>query len=42
MGQNQLKRIQTGFDSESLHNEKFLKTKIKPYHGKISTNCHDN
>ena len=31
-----------GFDSESVYNEKKLKTKIKSYHGQITTNVHDN
>ena len=42
MGYNQLKCKQIGFGSGELHNEKCLNTKIRPYHGKISTNCHDN
>lgn len=25
-----------------MHNEKFLKAKMKSYHGKMSTNFHDN
>ena len=42
MGYNQLKCIQTGFGSGEFYNEKCLKTKIRSYHGKISTNCHDS
>ena len=31
-----------GFDSEPIYNEKFLKTKIKSYEGKISPNFYDD
>ena len=31
-----------GFDSELLYNEKYLKTKLKPHKGKISTNFHND
>ena len=34
--------INKGFDSESVYNEKYLKTRIKYYGGKISTNFHDD
>ena len=34
--------IKTDFDSEPVYNEKYLKTKIKTYEGKISTNFHDD
>ena len=30
------------FDSEPVHNEKYLKGKIKFYDGKINTNFHNN
>ena len=30
------------FDSEPAHNGKYLKDKIKPYNGKLSTNFHNN
>ena len=34
--------IKKGFDSEPVYNEKYLKTKIKSYEGKITTNfCSD-
>ena len=33
--------IKTGFDSEPVCNEKYLKTKTKSYEGKISTNFHE-
>ena len=29
-------------DSEPVHNEKYLKVKIKSYNGKINTNFHNN
>ena len=29
-------------DSEPVYNEKYVKTKIKSYNGKINTNFHDN
>ena len=34
--------MQKGFDSEPVYNEKYLKTKIKSYDGKIKTNFYDN
>ena len=34
--------IKKEFDSESVHNEKYLKAKIKSYNGKISINFHNN
>ena len=34
--------IKKEFDSESVHNEEYLKAKIKSYNGKISTNFHNN
>ena len=34
--------MQKGFDREPEYNEKYLKTKIKFYEGKINTNFHDN
>ena len=34
--------MKKGFDSEPVYNEKYLKTKIKSYDGKINTNFHDN
>ena len=30
------------FDSEPVHNENYLKAKIKSYNGKINTNFHNN
>ena len=36
------KSIKKEFDSEPLYNEKYLKTKIKAYKGKINTNFHNN
>ena len=30
------------FDSEPLYNEKYLKTKLKSYNGKINANFHNN
>ena len=33
--------IQKEFDSKSVYNEKYLKTKIKSYNGKINTNFHN-
>ena len=30
------------FESKLVYNEKYLKTKIKPYKGKINTNFHNN
>ena len=34
--------IKKEFDSEPGYNEKYLKTKIKSYNRKISTNFHNN
>ena len=34
--------IKKGFDSESVHNEEYLKTKINSYDSKINRNFHDN
>ena len=31
-----------GFDSKPVYNEKYLKTEIKSYEGKISTSFHDD
>ena len=31
-----------GFDKEPIYNEKYLKTKIKSYEGKINTNFHND
>ena len=36
------KVIKEGFDSESVYNEKYLKTEIKSYDGKINTHFCDN
>ena len=30
------------FDSNPVYDEKYMKTKLKSYNGKIHTNCHDN
>ena len=30
------------FDSNPVYNEKYIKTKIKSYNGKINTNFHNN
>ena len=35
-------RIKKGFGIESVYNEKYLKTKIKSYEGKINTNFHND
>ena len=34
--------IKKEFDSKPVHNEKYLKAKIKSYNGKINTNFHNN
>ena len=34
--------LRTEFDSEPVHNEKYLKCKRKLYNGKSNTNFHDN
>ena len=34
--------IKKYFDSEPAYNEKYLKAKIKSYHGKINTSFHNN
>ena len=34
--------IKKEFDSKTVYNEKYIKTKIKSYNGKISTNFHNN
>ena len=34
--------IKKEFESKPLYNEKYLKTKIRSYNGKINTNCHNN
>ena len=34
--------IRKEFDSKPVYNEKYLKTKIKSYNGKINTNFHNN
>ena len=34
--------IKKGFDSEPVYNEKYLKTKTKPYEGRINTNFHSD
>ena len=34
--------IKKGFDSEPVYNEKYSKTKIKSYEGKVNTNLHNN
>ena len=34
--------IKKEFDSEPVYNEKYLKTKIKSFNGKINTNFHNN
>ena len=36
------KLFKKGFDSEPVHKEKYLITKIKSYEGKIRTNVYDN
>ena len=36
---NSLKKV---FESDQLHNEKYLKAKIKSYNGKMNTHFHDN
>ena len=34
--------IKKRFDSEPVYNKKYLRTKIRSYESKISTNFHDN
>ena len=34
--------IKNEFDNEPLCNDKYLKTRIKPYNGKININFHNN
>ena len=34
--------IKKGFNSEPAYNEKYLKTKIKSYEGKVNTNFHND
>ena len=34
--------IKEEFNSEHVYNDKYLKTKIKFYNGKINTNFHNN
>ena len=34
--------VKKGFDSEPVYNEKYLKTKIISYEGKINVNFHDD
>ena len=34
--------VKKEFDSEPVYNEKYLKTKIKSFNGKINTNFHNN
>ena len=34
--------IKKEFDTELVYNEKYLKTKIKSYNGKINTSFHNN
>ena len=34
--------IKKGFNSEPVYNEKYLKTKMESYEGKISTNSHND
>ena len=34
--------LKKAFDNESVYNEKYIRTKIKSYEGKIGTNFHDN
>ena len=34
--------IKKGFDSEPVHNGKYLKTKIKSYEGKVNINFHND
>ena len=34
--------IRKEFDSKPVYNEKYLKSKIKSYNGKINTNFHNN
>ena len=34
--------IKVEFDNEPVYNEKYLKSKIKPYNGKINTNFYNN
>ena len=34
--------IKKEFESEPVYNEKYLKTEIEPYHGKINTSFHND
>ena len=34
--------IKKDFDCKAVYNEKYIKTKIKSYNGKINTNFHNN
>ena len=36
------KIIKKEFDNNPVYNEKYIKTKIKSYNGKINTNFHNN
>ena len=42
LGKKVSNSIQKGFHSEHVYNKKYLKTKIKPYEGKITTNFSNN
>ena len=34
--------LKSEFETQPVHNKKYLKDKIKPYNGKIHTNLHNN
>ena len=34
--------LKSEFETQPVHNKKYLKAKIKPYNGKIHTNLHNN
>ena len=34
--------MKKGFDSDTVYDDKYVNTKVKPFGGKINTNFHDN
>ena len=34
--------IKTEFDCEPVYNDKYLKSRMKSYEGKVNTNCHND
>ena len=41
-GEKVKNNLKNEFDCEPVYNEKYLKTKIKSYNGKINTNFYEN